>query len=602
LSGTTNGGRPPLRDRFKAFLSSPRALPCLVGLGVLLTSPSLGSGLAADDYLHAITLEKLPFVTPQEGPLDLFRFADGDPGTAHRLMDVGEFSWTADPGVRFAFFRPLSALTHLFDYAAWPHTPALMHAQNLLWFALCLAGAGLVYRRLLGTTWVAGLALLFYTIDDTHGPLVGWIANRNALVALAFSLPALWAYDRARRDGWKPGLWLAPLFFALALLGGEAALAVLAYLAAHAVHLDRGTARARAIALAPFVAVVLTWRAVYTHFGFGVSSSGIYFDPGQHPLLYLEHLPRRLPFMLLGEVALPRSDFAMVYEFISPTALGWMEGFAVLVLGLVAVVLVPLWRRDPVTRFFTTGLFLAVLPVCGAFPSDRLLLFVGLGVMGVVAQVVASASSFAERSLAAFFVFVHVVLAPPLLMFRAKFVDYEIPTEVATKTIPSTPDITTKSVILVNPPNDLFDVYVSAVRMVRGEPRPAHLRGLSSGVTAVDVTRLDATTLRLRPDEGFMAHEGERMLRGPLNPLSIGSVVDTPGMQVTVTAMTPDHRPAEALFHFDASLDDPKFVWMVWTREGYGPWTPPPIGETVRLPAHDFRRFILDIEDRLGAK
>ena len=435
MSATTD--ERSLHARATRFLASSRALPCLVALGVLLTSPSLFSGLAADDYLHAITLEKLPFVTPQEGPLDLFRFANGNAATARALMDVGEFPWTADPSVRFAFFRPLSALTHMLDYAAWPHAPAMMHAQNLFWFALALLGVAAVYRRLLGATWVAGLALLLYALDDTHAPVVGWLANRNALIALSFSLSALWMHDRWRRDGWKPGAWLGPLLFAVAILAGESALAILAYLAAHALHIDKTSLKARAVALTPYALIVVAWRFAYTHFGFGVSSSGIYFDPGQHPLVYLTALPRRLPFMLLGEVGLPRSDFAMVYEYISPTALAWMIGFALAVLGLLAAAMVPLWRRDPVARFFTTGLLLAVFPICGAFPSDRLLLFVGVGAMGLIALFLSSAASFAERGAAAVLVFVHVVLAPPLLVLRAKFVDYEIPTEVATKTIPS---------------------------------------------------------------------------------------------------------------------------------------------------------------------
>ena len=86
-----------------------------------------------------------------------------------------------------------------------------MHAHSLVWLALALFGAALVYRRLLGATWVAGLATLLYAVNDTHGPAVGWIANRNAVIAIALALPVLWLHDRWRRDGWTPGAWLAPL-------------------------------------------------------------------------------------------------------------------------------------------------------------------------------------------------------------------------------------------------------------------------------------------------------------------------------------------------------------------------------------------------------
>ena len=70
-------------------------------------------------------------------------------------------------------------------------------------------------------------------------------------------------------------------------------------------------------------------------------------------------------------------------------------------------------------------------------------------------------------------------------------------------------------------------------------------------------------------------------------------------MTATVLEAMPDGRPASVSFRFDAPLEDSKLEWFCWTREGYAPWRLPAIGETTRLPAHDFRRFILDIEDRL---
>src|SRR5258707_5125 len=77
------------------------------------------------------------------------------------------------------------------------------------------------YRRMLGATWVAGVAALVYAVDDARGATVGFIANRNVLVAAAFGVPALIAHDRARRDGSRPAAWLAPLLLAGALFSKE---------------------------------------------------------------------------------------------------------------------------------------------------------------------------------------------------------------------------------------------------------------------------------------------------------------------------------------------------------------------------------------------
>ena len=153
----------------------------------------------------------------------------------------------------------------------------------------------------------------------------------------------------------------------------------------------------------------------------------------------------------------------------------------------------------------------------------------------------------------------------------------------------------------MNPPNESFGVYVPAVRAVRGAPCPKRIRMLASVSTEVTVTRDGPTTLRIRPSHGFLEHEAERILRSSERPLVTGSVVHVAGMTATVTELTPDGRPAEALFRFDVPLEDPSLVWLRWARDGYEAWTPPAVGETVILPAWDFRRFMLDTEAKLSA-
>jgi hypothetical protein len=566
---------------------------------VFLTASSLWGGLAADDFLQAILLRHLPFPTPMSGPLDLFRFASGDPVNAKALMSVGQFQWTAEPTARFAFFRPLSAATHILDYALWPDSPWIMHAENVAWFALAILGAGAVYRRFLGPSWVAGLAVLLFAVDHAHGPTVAWIANRNAIVALSLGLPVLLLHDRWRRAGWRPGAWLASALLFAALLAGESAVAICAYLAAYALHIERGTWRARIGALLPYGAVLLVWRAAYTALGYGVSGSGLYIDPGHQPLAFVGAVARRLPFLLVGELALPQADLGEVYEFISPSCLGWMLGYAVVVLGLLGAAAFRVLRRSAVARFFGTGMLLSAVPICAAFASDRLLLFVSLGAMALVAEVIASAVSFGERVASAFLVLLHLVLAPPLLALRSRSNDLQMWIDAGDRTIPKTPDIASKTVVIANPPNDLFLCYTPAIRVVRGEPRPAHLWGLADVVEGVDVTRLDDRTLRVRPAQGFFVHAAERMLRAAIRAMPVGSVVRLDGMTVTIDTLTPDGRPAEALFHFDVPLEDPSIVWLSWTKDGYAPWAPPPIGDTAHLPAHDWRRAMLDLEDHL---
>src|SRR4051794_17764132 len=131
----------------------------------------------------------------------MFRFVRGDPARTGRLIDLGIFPWWTDPGLKAEFLQALTVLTHRLDYALWPDSPALMHAHSLLWLGAAVAAASAFYRRMLGATWAAGIAALLFAADDARGATVGWLANRNVLVAATFGVLALIAHDRRRRDG-----------------------------------------------------------------------------------------------------------------------------------------------------------------------------------------------------------------------------------------------------------------------------------------------------------------------------------------------------------------------------------------------------------------
>src|SRR6185312_8294692 len=149
--------------RLKAGLARRAALAWMTVIGAALALTSLDTGLVADDWIHAAALRAHADMAGWSlSPVDLFRFADGDPAHTRALQDSGDFPWTASLHVKLAFLRPLSALTHLFDHAAWPDAPWLMHLQNVAWLAVAILGAGVAYRRLFGATWIAGLAALLF--------------------------------------------------------------------------------------------------------------------------------------------------------------------------------------------------------------------------------------------------------------------------------------------------------------------------------------------------------------------------------------------------------------------------------------------------------
>jgi len=234
-------------------------------------------------------------------------FIDGGATQHARLGESGTLAWWSAPDYRLGFMRPISSITHVVDFALWPDLPLLMYAHSLVWLVMLLTAADAVLRRFLPRP-IATLALLLYAIDDARGPAVGYISNRNALLMACFGFVALWAHDRARRDGWSAGRWLGPLAFAAGLLAGEGTIATLAYLGAHALFVDRDTWRARVVALAPYAVVLVGWAILYKALGYGVRGSGIYVDPGGDPGSFMAVAPVRMVVLLAGQWLGPWSD------------------------------------------------------------------------------------------------------------------------------------------------------------------------------------------------------------------------------------------------------------------------------------------------------
>ena len=277
-------------------LTHPRLALHLAILAVVLTLPALWLGWQLDDHTFRFIL--LGEGEGEMTPFRIFTLLQGDPEVNGEFIDLGYLPWWTEEHFRIAFFRYFTVLTMWLDYRLWPESPWLMHAHSLLWFAILTVSVVVFYRRLYGgPTVVAGLAALLYTLDDARAVPVVWLANRNALTAAVFGVLCLWAHDRWRRGGWKPGAVLGPLFLALALASAEMGLGAIAYLVAHALFLDRDSPALRRIAaLVPSGVVVTIWIVAYRLLGYGVEGSGLYIDPVRSPLAYLRALPGRSAF------------------------------------------------------------------------------------------------------------------------------------------------------------------------------------------------------------------------------------------------------------------------------------------------------------------
>jgi hypothetical protein len=563
-----------------------------------LVANSLWSGLGADDHIHRLSLDGSQQITGLvRPPLDLFRFAT--PENNRQLMDQGIFPWWADPEARLSFFRPLTSFTHVLDHALWPNSPFMMHVHTVLWFLVLIAGTGALYSRIINPPWVAALALFFFALDDARGGPVSWIANRNALIAGAFSVWSLVFFIRSERDGWRPGWVLAPLLFALGLLAGEGAASILGYLIAYTFVMASGTWRRRLTTLLPFLVLVAVWRLTSRALGYATFGSGVYVDPLNEPLAFLTQLAIRLPILLLGQLAGPWSEMYNAAPLILPGLQYALFALALTVIVGTALLIVPLWKQATI-RFSCIGALLAGIAPCATFPSDRLLTWIAIGASAVLAELLRAlfaalrtpgTSPWRPRlalTVAASILMFHAVLAPIFLPVRAIGVKKvrEV-LERAERSVPENPEIERETFVYVNPPGDPLACYIPIMRADAGGHLPRAQRWLASGTSEVLIERLDERSLRVRPTQGFLHSDSEQMLRSPRRPLRAGDVVQIRGFSAQITELLPNGRPAEALIRFDTALEHPSLRWFRWAGAGYEPFRLPAVGERVVLPKVD---------------
>ena len=406
----------------------------------------------------------------------------------------------------------------------------------------------------------------------------------------------------------------APAALAVGLLCKEDAASAGGYLLAYAVFLDRAGWRSRLLSLLPCLAVGVVWYGFYKALGFGVTASGMYVEPIHDPLGYILQVVRYGPTLLLGQWGLPLSDLSMAWSA-SAFQVHWL--WAVVFLTLVAVLVVPLILHDALARFWTLGMLLSVLPACVAIPMDRLLMFVGLGAMGLLAQVLAGLKEDARwaprraawrrpaRVLAGLLLAIHVVVAPVLFLVTLHVWSKLASPESSSlmRTYPSHPQLPRQTLVVVNSRSWGNEVFLTLVRDMEQRPLPQRSLCLTTGYSAASLTRTDDRTLVVRVHGGYLPPQGhwpdrphppalsavytsrvlDRMVRSERNPLRLGQVIDLTNVRIEISELMPDGRPAEATFRFRVPLEDPSLCWFQVTKKGYEAFTPPAIGQTVEV-------------------
>jgi hypothetical protein len=586
-------------QRLREALAYPRAPWVIAALAVLLLAPALGNGLVLDDFYHReVATHGTGYIGELRAPLDMFNFFPEEmraPG-----LHNGLWPWWSSLE-QIGFWRPLASATHWLDYqlpVAWMW---LAHLHSLLWYALLVLAVGWLFRKTLTPAWVAGLATLLYGLDGGHALPASWLASRNMVLATLFGVLSIGWYVRAEAEHYRPGRWLSPLALALALLSAEFGVSALGYVLAYAVVMVPGDWRRRARSVLPHLAVVVMWQVYYLSAGYGVKNAGLYTHPVQDPVLFGIALLQRGPILLLTSLTLPFADGWLI----APPAWGWtLALLSLLALAGLLWVMRP-QLREPTQRWYALGALLAVVPCCTTFPNGRLLMFVGLGAVVLLARLVERMvdglmTSRAARGLTWALLVRHTLLAAVMLpgLATAPQIFDEV-LNLGERSLPRDEAFARQTAVIVNTPHPFLSNIGPVLRRIepsRG-PAPLLVRTLGSTVRAVRVTRIDEHTIEIHAEGGFIQGRLFEIEWNPHDRRGVGFHRDLGDMLVTVMAATADGHPETVRVRFEKRLEDPSLRWVTWRTSGFLAFELPAVGASVTIEAIDALAMMKDASE-----
>ena len=536
---------------------------------VLLASPAIGSGLLADDVgQRAFILTKLAGHSEQPW-WDMFVLVGATPEELDRMRYLGSLPWWISTEVRIAFWRPLTAATHYLDYALWPEQPALMHLHQLLWHGLACGLAWGLFRRLSSSHAAAGAGALAFSLTHLHLSASAWLAHRNAVLVLVFTLAALLAHDRWRREGWRTGALLGPASFLAALLCGEMGVAALGFIVAHALLVERGPLTQRFVAVAPYLVALIIWRLAFDWLGYGAWGSGIYIDPVVEPLRWIVAFPERMMELLIYAVGPPTRHRGVGAAAVLTVSLG---------------VAWTLSRQDEargplrVLAFAACGLVLSLVPLTTTAPHDRVLVLATIGTCLAFGELIDAALRSSRLPLwlcGGLIVAIHCISSPiAALRFAAKVEDFKV--SAAVYPAASALDdrlLRRQSVVIMHSPNLLYATLLAASREARGLNRPNFSWVLhAEGEASVCVRRIDRQTFELEDELGWARGPETALMRATRSaPFMVGERVRTLDFELEVLEVD-EGRPTHVRVKLRAALDDPSFVVVSWGGEDFVRW------------------------------
>jgi hypothetical protein len=610
-----------LQRRSKIAYAVVVALAIATGVG--LHWEALSSGFGSDDYVEYAMLEGVYPV--KRAPLDLFNFADGSPEEARKLMNFGSLPWWNHPNLRLAMMRPLSSALILFDHTVFKKQLVYFHIHSMLWWAFLIVCVAALLGELL-PTWMAAIAVILFAIEEGHALPVVWLANRSALVSLSLGLLGVWGHIRWRRTGRKSAFLLSIVTFSLALLAGEWAFMAFAYLFAFEMLGIDDPLLKRIRALMPAAMLGLAFIVAQHCLHYSTLNSNVYIDPISEPLVFLVAALQRIPVFFADivfgvpafwwDAGTPWRSYYLSLEIFTPEMWRLIPDWKAwhVLIGVAAgllTFLVFLWAiRSPENRaprelrWLLVGGLLALIPGAASFPSTRLVVPGLVGISAGWALVLLAGyrtirSSFVERRWRMFIVAILIAIGTGYFqIWRTTQRTYE---EVDGRSyfhksvrewILQAPiddrKVSSQDIFLINSIEHTSVVFSPFVRYFHGHPLPRSCRILSAAPHAHDIERTATNELVFSVLGGNMlASDLEKLYRADRFPLQVGDTVQLDGLKVQIVSLYND-KPFSVRFTFDKPLEDPSYLFLFSSLHGLRRFTPPPVGQQVRLPRAQF--------------
>jgi hypothetical protein len=605
------------------------ALGIVAVIAVVLRWAALDVGRLSDDYMQYAMVVGL---YPGDGyaPFDLYAFfRRGEIVAEH--VEQGTLPWFAEPAFHGAVLRPLASLFLWLDHVLAPGNVRLWHAHSLVWFAATVVTFGLAARRLL-PRWPAVLAVAMLACEAGFVTPIGWLANRCVLLAATFGFAAIFVHVEWRRPDPSTPTWLrrhGPLIEAalmlLSLGGGEYALGVFAllfgwelFVGSHEASDVRARARLLVRMLLPALLPVLAYLLTHKLLAYGTFGADVYADPINHPRGWLRWAKLRLP-VLAGSAlwGVPASTLTVWQH---PGGKWWFEWWqasnpveayqAHMWLGLFGMglvfVLALLARAGlhederRLLRAVLLGGALGLLPLSVAPSHERLLIVAQLAACTVVCLltlagvrlVLGTAPTFVTRLRGAAML---PILGAMLwlqtvedLRFARRYLEHldgQAASDVAAFTEGDllAQDLEGRDVIVINGMSQSVAMYGPFVLHANGMPTPASWRSLAlGGDHAIWVFRPADDTLELSAIRGaWLQTAGELFFRRLEHHLPAGSSFDYPTLDIEILQDV-EGDPTRIRFRFAHSLDDPRYLFLISTKNGLMRWQVPAVhGSTV---------------------